>query len=184
MATTKAASTSMPARVVSRRACCFEADRDVLQRRLPGKQRFGLEQIPGRAVETGERGIKDRDPARGRCKQSGGDVEQRRFAAAGWPNNGDELAIGDCERRAIHCGEGAAIGQAEGDRHVIEYDGLGGSGCARSCLQDGILLRHGGVMAQGRRQRESLVKILPAARPGPVRFLSPALLADPASRGE
>ena len=66
-----------PARLVARRADGLKPDRDILQRGLPGKQRIGLEQVAGLAVEAGEPRAENFDPALRRRKQAGGDVEQR-----------------------------------------------------------------------------------------------------------
>ena len=79
----------------------LQPDRDVLQRGLPGKQRLGLKQVAGLAIEPGERlRRKYRRGPRGR-DQAGGDVEQGRFAAAGGTDDGDELAVGHGERRTL-----------------------------------------------------------------------------------
>jgi len=101
----------------------FEPDRDVLQRRLPGKQRLRLEQVTGLTVEPGERRAEDLDPASGRRDEPGGDVEQRGLAAAGRADDRDELAVGDGKRGAIDRGVAAAIGKAKTDRHLRQRDG-------------------------------------------------------------
>ena len=87
----------------------LQPDRDVLQRGLPGKQRLGLEQVAGLPVEPGERRAENVDAPGRRRKQAGGDVEQRRLAAAGRPDDGDELAVGDVERGALDRLVGAAV---------------------------------------------------------------------------
>src|SRR5436853_70289 len=81
-----------------RAAGCLEADGDVFQRGLPGKQRLGLEQVAGLPVQASEHCTEYLDTALRRAEQSGSNVEQGRFAATGRPDNGDELAIGHVER--------------------------------------------------------------------------------------
>ena len=104
----------------------LETDRDVLERGLPGKQRLGLKQIAGLPVEAGERRTENVGTSAGRRNQPGRDVEQGRFAAAGRPDDGDELAVGDRERGVLHRRVAASIGKAERDRDVVERNG----GCA------------------------------------------------------
>ena len=80
-------------RLLARRALDFEADRDIVDRGLPGKQRIGLEQIAGVPVQAGQRLTENLHRPRGGLQQPGGDIEQRRFSAAGRADDGDELAI-------------------------------------------------------------------------------------------
>ena len=103
-----------------RRARRLQPDGDVFQRGLPGKQRVGLEQVAGLPVERGKRRAENVDAAGGRRQQPGRDVEQRGLAAAGRPDNGDEFAVGDLERRALDRGVGAAAGETERHRHLAE----------------------------------------------------------------
>jgi hypothetical protein len=100
----------------------LDADGDILQRGLPGKQRVGLEQVAGQAVEVREARAENFDPAGGWRKQPGGDVEQRRLAAAGRADDRNEFAIRDLERGTLHRGIAAAAGQPEVDTHIGERD--------------------------------------------------------------
>jgi hypothetical protein len=120
------------ARLGRRRTRRLQADGDVFQRGLPGKQRVGLEQVAGLAVERGQFGAEYVGAAgRGR-HQPGGDIEQRGFAAAGRPDDGHEFPVGDIERGALDRGIDAAAGQAEGDRNRVQRNGRGLTlrGCA------------------------------------------------------
>ena len=56
---------------------------DVVERAAPRHQRVGLEHVAGSRVDAGKRLAERAHFARRRCEQSGRDVEQRRFAAAG-----------------------------------------------------------------------------------------------------
>jgi hypothetical protein len=64
-------------RLGARRARYLETKGDIVDRGLPGKQRVGLKQIAGVAVEAGQRCIEDSHPSRYRSQQAGGDIEQR-----------------------------------------------------------------------------------------------------------
>ena len=105
-----------------RRALDLEADGDIVDRGLPGKQRIGLKQIAGIAVEPGQRLVENPHRARGRLQQPGGDVEQRRFPAAGRTDNGDELAMRDRKAGLFHRRIDAIIGKAKGHRRIFERD--------------------------------------------------------------
>jgi len=113
-------------RLRARHAGRFEPDRDILERRLPGEQGVGLEQVAGVAVEAGKRRAQDRDATGGRRNEPRRDVEQRRFPAPGRPDERDELAGGDAERDTLERGKGDALGEMERDREVVERDGRGG----------------------------------------------------------
>ncbi len=106
------------------RAGDLQPDGDVLQRRLPREQRLGLEEIAGLAVQPGERLAIDADAAGGGDEQAGGGVEERGLAAAGRPDDGDELAIRDGEVGLVHGDEGAVapVRRGEGHPHPGELD--------------------------------------------------------------
>ena len=107
---------------LARRARDLEADGDVVDRGLPGKQRVGLEQIAGIPVEAGQRLAEDPHRPGGRLQQPGGDVEQRRFSAAGRADDGDELAMRDRQAGLLHRRIDAIIGHAKGHRRIVERD--------------------------------------------------------------
>ncbi len=105
----------------------LQADGDIVERGLPGEQRVGLEQVAGLPVQPGERPAEDLDAAGGGREQTGRDIEQRRLAAAGRPDDGDELAVRDrSARRARTAREGAAVGQPERHRDVVQRHGRAG----------------------------------------------------------
>jgi hypothetical protein len=106
-----------------RRAGRLETDRDIVERGLPRKQRVGLEEIAGLPVEAGQSRAKDVRMSAGGREQARRHVEKRRLAAAGRTDDGDELAVGDGQARALDRGEDAASRHAEGYRHVVECDG-------------------------------------------------------------
>ena len=106
----------------ARRARDLEADRDIVDRGLPGKQRVGLEQIAGIPVEAGQRLVEDPHRPCGRLQQPGGDVEQRRFPASGRPDDGDELAMRDRQPGLFHRGIDPRIGEPKRHRRVVERD--------------------------------------------------------------
>src|SRR3954454_9738279 len=109
-------------RLGARRTLDLQPDGDVVDRSLPGKQRVGLKQVAGVAIEAGQRRVEDFDRARGRFHQASGDVEQGRFSAPGRPDDGDELAMIDPEPGLFDSGIEAIAGQTERHRRVIERD--------------------------------------------------------------
>ena len=94
----------------------LEADRDIVDRSLPRKQRVGLKQVAGLRVNRRKRrAVNVGLPCRGR-NQPGGNVEQCGLAAAGRADDRDELAVGDLERRVLHRAIDAAIRKPK--RHI------------------------------------------------------------------
>ena len=115
----------MPARAPApraRRAGDLEPDRDIVDRGLPGKQRIGLKQIAGLPVEAGQRRIENPHRSRCRLEQPGGDIEQRRFSAAGGSDDGDELAMRDRKPGLLDRGIDAVVGQPKRHRRIVKRD--------------------------------------------------------------
>ena len=101
----------------------LEADRNVVDRGLPGEQRLGLKQVAGLPVEAGQSGAENPRFAVRRRDQPGRHVEQRRLAAAGRPDDRDEFAVRDIQRGALDGLVGAAVGKPE--RHIDFFEGDG-----------------------------------------------------------
>src|SRR5262249_4286626 len=104
------------ARLAAADASDLEPDGDVVQGALPGKQCVGLKQIAGLTVQPGERRTEDRNVPDRRPDQTGGNVEERRLATTGRPNDGHELAVCDRERGIDHRGIAAAVSKPK--RHA------------------------------------------------------------------
>src|SRR5207237_1021346 len=79
----------------------FKADGDVLERGLPWKQRLGLEQVTGLAIEAAEPCAEDFDTTGARLVEAGRNIEQRRLAASGRADDRDELTLIDGERDVL-----------------------------------------------------------------------------------
>jgi len=79
----------------------FQSDRDILDGGFPGEERIGLKQVAGLTVERGERRTKDIYAACDGREQTGGNIEQRRLAAAGRTDDRDELAVAYVQRCTI-----------------------------------------------------------------------------------
>src|ERR1700682_1661574 len=88
-----------PARLFLRDTASFQSDRDILQGSLPGNKRIGLKQVACLAIERHERRAENIDGAGRWRDQTGGDVEQRRFSAAGRADDRDKFAVCGIERR-------------------------------------------------------------------------------------
>ena len=109
-------------RLLARRALDVEADGDIVDRGLPGKQRIGLKQIAGIPVQAGQRLTENLHRPRGGLQKPGRDIEQRRFPAAGRPDDGDELAMRDRQAGLFHGRIDAIPGHAKGHRRIVERD--------------------------------------------------------------
>ncbi len=109
-------------RVGARHAGYLEANGDIVDRGLPGKQRIGLKQIAGLPVEARKRRIENPHRSRGWSEQAGGDIQQRRFSASGRPDNGDELAMLDPEPDLLDRGVDARVGKPKRHRRVVKRD--------------------------------------------------------------
>ena len=108
--------------IITGRTRYLQANRDVFNCGLPGKQGVGLEQVPRLAVQRGKLTAKNIDPAGGWCEQPGSDIQQRGFAAPGWADDGDEFAVGHMECRAFNRRIDATTRKAKGDHHAVERD--------------------------------------------------------------
>ncbi len=106
----------------ARRALDFEADGHIVDRGFPGKQRVGLKQIAGVPVEADQRLVEDPHRARSGLQQAGGDVEKRRFPAAGRPDDSDELAMRDAQTSLFDRGIDAVIVEAERHGGLVKCD--------------------------------------------------------------
>ena len=106
----------------ARYALDLEADRDIVERGLPGKQRVGLKQIAGFRVQSAKRPVEDPHRARRRLQQTGGDVEQRRLSAPGGADDGDEFAILDRQPGLFDGGIDARIGDTKRYRRILKRD--------------------------------------------------------------
>ena len=107
-------------RLLARRALDVEANGDIVDRGLPGKQRIGLKQIAGIPVQPRQRLTENLHRPRGGLQKPGRHVEQRRFPAAGRADNGDELAMGDRQAGPLHGCVDTIPGHAKGHRRIVE----------------------------------------------------------------
>ena len=110
------------ARFRRRHAGDLEANRDILERGFPRKQGIGLKQITRPAVQRVERLAENPDRPRRRRPQPGCDIQQRRFSAAGRPDDRDELAVGDRKRRPLDRLVAAGAGKVEDDIDIGKRD--------------------------------------------------------------
>ncbi len=85
-------------------ALAFERQSDVLEHGAPGEGAFLLEHHADAAVGGAgpDRGAVDADLSLPAVHQSADHAEQRALAAAGWADDGHELAAADVERDAVH----------------------------------------------------------------------------------
>src|SRR2546423_2907461 len=82
------------------RAVVAGARRDVAQHRLPGEDGIALENVADPIGNALDRAAFDPDLARAGGLEARNQSERRRFAAAGRPDHGAELAAGDLQREA------------------------------------------------------------------------------------
>ena len=101
--------------LITRDVMELEAGDDVRERAAPRHQRFGLEHVSRARVDPGERRAVDEHPSCRRREQARGDVQERRFAAAGRPDDRHEFAGRDGERRILD-GDITARAIASGER--------------------------------------------------------------------
>src|SRR6266576_4651098 len=80
------------------RAMVAGTRRDVAQHRLPGEDGIALENVADAIGNALDRAAFDPDLARAGGLQARNQSERRRFAAAGRPDHGAELAVGDLKR--------------------------------------------------------------------------------------
>src|SRR5207247_2751719 len=78
--------------VATRRTVVTGSRRDILQHRLPGKDGIALENVADAAGDALDRVAFDLDLAGAGGLQARNQRERGRFAAAGWPHDGAELA--------------------------------------------------------------------------------------------
>ncbi|MDZ7747654.1 MAG: hypothetical protein U5K43_01480 [Halofilum sp. (in: g-proteobacteria)] len=77
------------------------SEADVLPDREPLEQRALLEHHAALRARADDRFVVEPDIARGRREEAGDDVEQRGLAAAGWTEDGQDLAILQAERDVL-----------------------------------------------------------------------------------
>src|SRR6478752_7820776 len=108
--------------MAARHARYLQADGDIVERGLPGKQCVGLKQVAGLPVQAGQRRTENPHHSRCRPEQAGGDIQQRGFSASGGPDNGDELAILDREPDLLDRGVDARVGKPKRYRRLVKCD--------------------------------------------------------------
>jgi hypothetical protein len=110
------------ARVRVARAAERQPGHHVAERGAPGHQALGLEHVARAPVDARQRLAEHAHAARARREQAGGHVQQRALAAAGRPDDGDELAGLDRERHVAHGGvaRGVAVARDEGAADAVE----------------------------------------------------------------
>lgn len=120
---------ALDARLLVRRRVAhdFERQGDVLFDGAPGIERGGLEDIAVGAALAGLLGRQAVDGDRAGCRlfEIGDDPQERRLAAAGRADEGDEIALLDGE---VHAGQrrDGAIGGLEGEAEIFRGDdGIG-----------------------------------------------------------
>ncbi len=102
----------------------LQAGDDILQRTAPRHQRFSLEHVTGAAVDAEQRFAKHLDAAGRRLQQTGADIQQGRFTAAGRPDHGNEFTRRNRQIGVSDCGVtlGAIVFGDEGATDVVEME--------------------------------------------------------------
>ena len=109
-------------RALARHARYLQANGDIVDRGLPGKQRIGLEEIAGITVQPGQWLVEDLDRSGGWLQKPGGDVEQRGFSASRRADDGDELAMGHGKTGPLYRCVDAIPGHAKRHRRLVKRD--------------------------------------------------------------
>jgi hypothetical protein len=110
-------------------SCALEGKFDVGPRRPPREKRVLLEDHRAVQAGPGHRAPVDEHLTRGRCVQPGEQIEQGGLAGTAWPDQGDELTMGDVEGDVLQSGEVLALlivsggPQRELFRDVLQRDG-------------------------------------------------------------
>ena len=108
-----------------RRALLDQPVHHVAEHRLPGKQREFLEHRPAIRPRPGHGRALDAHRAVARRHEAAHDVEKRRLAAAGRPEDRDELALGDIERNVAQRQMARAASGLECLRQPLDEDHSG-----------------------------------------------------------
>ena len=102
-----------------RHASLAQSEGDVVGDGEPGKERVGLEHHAAIGARAGDGLAVEQHAARGGAVEAGNDAQQRRLAAAGGAEDGDEIVVGDAERdrlqRAGRLGAAPGRGKRAGD---------------------------------------------------------------------
>ena len=109
-------------RLIAGRTRYFQADRDIFNCGLPGKQGIGLKQVPRLAVQRGKLAAKNIDPAGGGASSPAVTFSSVDLPHPVGPDDGDEFAVGHMECRAFNRRIDATTRKAKGDHHPVERD--------------------------------------------------------------
>ncbi len=102
-------------------AALAQPEGDVLPHGQPRKQRVGLKHHATIGAWAGDFAPVECDPSAGRPIEAGDDPEQRRLAATGRAEDGDEVVVADVERgRLQRPGRRVAGAGGEGARDLID----------------------------------------------------------------